>query len=149
MRDVNVSAAVVMVTAHGSEQLVADAFRLGADDYVVKGAALGETLPATLKRLAKVRRIGEALRTDRGDILRIERRAGAQAMVLALSHEAAGPLHALATRLEVLQLDAAHLPPAARLQLAAAHEDLVHLTEILERARAMVGTPPGGERPPR
>src|SRR4026208_802121 len=42
--------AVILVTGHGNESLVAAALRRGADDYLAKDTAVTELLPQTLER---------------------------------------------------------------------------------------------------
>jgi DNA-binding response OmpR family regulator len=53
--------AVVMVTAHGSEAFAAEALRAGADDYLVKDAALPTLLPEIVERIRRTRSLRAAL----------------------------------------------------------------------------------------
>ena len=43
---------VVLVTGHGSEEIAAEAFKLGIDDYVIKAERYLQQLPALLERVA-------------------------------------------------------------------------------------------------
>ncbi len=138
IRQAGLPAAVVLVTAHGSEHLVAEALRLGATDYVVKDERLATTLPEVLRRVVRVRRIEQALRSNRGDVIRIERTAAIREVVIALSHELNSPLQALATQLEMLRL-AADLPETARANVAAAQAELARITGVLLWAREFEG----------
>jgi DNA-binding response OmpR family regulator len=132
-------AAVVLVTAYGSEHLVAEALRLGATDYVVKDEKLAAALPEVLRRVVRVRRIEQALRANRGDVIRIERTAAIHEVVIALSHELNSPLQALATQLELLRLEAGSFPETARANVAAAQAELARITGVLLRARELEG----------
>lgn len=138
IRQAGLPAAVVLVTAHGSEHLVAEALRLGATDYVVKDEQLATTLPEVLRRVVRVRRIEQALRSNRGDVIRIERTAAIREVVIALSHELNSPLQALATQLEMLHL-AGGLPETVRANVAAAQAELARITGVLLRARDFEG----------
>ena len=138
IRQAGLPAAVVLVTAHGSEHLVAEALRLGATDYVVKDERLATTLPEVLRRVVRVRRIEQALRSNRGDVIRIERTAAIREVVIALSHELNSPLQALATQLEMLRL-AGDLPETARATVAAAQAEVARITGVLLRAREFEG----------
>jgi response regulator of citrate/malate metabolism len=138
IRQSGLAAAVVLVTAHGSEHLVAEALRLGATDYVVKDERLATTLPEVLRRVVRVRRIEQALRSNRGDVIRVERTAAIREVVIALSHELNSPLQALATQLEMLRL-AGDLPETARATVAAAQAEVARITGVLLRAREFEG----------
>lgn len=138
IRQAGLPAAVVLVTAHGSEHLVAEALRLGATDYVVKDERLATTLPEVLRRVVRVRRIEQALRSNRGDVIRLERTAAIREVVIALSHELNSPLQALATQLEMLHL-AGGLPETVRANVAAAQAELARITGVLLRARELEG----------
>jgi DNA-binding response OmpR family regulator len=132
-------AAVVLVTAHGSENLVAEALRLGATDYIIKDEKLAAALPEVLRRVVRVRRIEQAFRANRGDVIRIERTAAIREVVIALSHELNSPLQALATQLELLALDVGSLPETARANVAAAQAELARINSVLLRARELEG----------
>ncbi|HEX5962686.1 MAG TPA: response regulator, partial [Gemmatimonadales bacterium] len=67
--------AVVMVTGHGNESLVAVALRRGADDYLAKDAALTELLPQILERVRRGRELRKALAAAEQDLVRAERLA--------------------------------------------------------------------------
>ncbi|MFH1019280.1 MAG: PAS domain S-box protein, partial [Pseudomonadota bacterium] len=68
---------VVVVSGQGNEEVVADAMRLGVEDYLVKHGGYLFELPATLERAhrqAQLRREHEALRASEKQLRRLEER---------------------------------------------------------------------------
>ncbi len=136
LRDVKarmLSASVVIMTAHGSERIAAEALRLGAADYIIKDANFTSLLPEVVRRVLHVRRMEEALREAHEKVLRAERRAAIAEVAVAISHEVNNPLMALRTQLELLRLDAAALPAAARRNLDDAILQVDRIALVLRR----------------
>lgn len=126
--------AVVMVTAHGSESLAAAALRRGADDYLVKDAALTELLPQVLERVRRERALREALAAAQRDLVRAERLAAVGEMTVTLHHEINNPLMAASAEVELLlAADDGH-SPARREGLEATRQALGRIAEILRRS---------------
>jgi CheY-like chemotaxis protein len=94
--------AVVMVTAHGSEAFAAEALRAGADDYLVKDAALPTLLPEIVERIRRTRSLRAALSNAEHELLRAERRAAEGEAMVTLQHEINNPLMAASAELELL-----------------------------------------------
>ena len=94
--------AVVMVTAHGSEAFAAEALRAGADDYLVKDAALPTLLPEIVERIRRIRSLRAALSNAEHELLRAERRAAEGAALVTLQHAINNPLMAASAELELL-----------------------------------------------
>src|SRR5918997_2644045 len=86
--------AVILVTGHGNESLVASALRRGADDYLAKDAALTELLPQILERVRRGRELRKALAEAEQDLVRAERLAAVGEMTVTLNHEINNPLMA-------------------------------------------------------
>lgn len=126
-------ASVILVTAHGSEQLAADALRAGATDYVVKDATLPQVLAGVLSRVLHVREVERALRTAQEQVVRVERRAAIAEITVALSHEMNNPLQALRTELELLRLELAGLSAGARGRVDGALAQVDRLTDVVHR----------------
>lgn len=94
--------AVVLVTGHGNESLVATALRRGADDYLAKDAALTELLPQILERVRRARELRKALAEAEQDLVRAERLAAVGEMTVTLHHEINNPLMAAFADVELL-----------------------------------------------
>ena len=93
---------VIIVTGHGTEALAATALRRGADDYLVKDAALPHLLPEVLERVRRQRALRSALRTAQEELVRAERLAAIGEMTVTLHHEINNPLMAASAELDVL-----------------------------------------------
>ncbi len=127
------TAAVVMMTAHGSERVAAEALHLGANDYIIKDEAFGQLLPEVLARVVHMREIEAALANAQRSLIRAERRAAIGEIVVALSHEINNPLMALTAQLDLVGLDAGVLPAGGREALALARGQLARIAELLKR----------------
>ncbi|MEO8089105.1 MAG: response regulator [Gemmatimonadales bacterium] len=97
--------AVVLVTGHGNESLVASALRRGADDYLAKDSALAELLPQILERVRRGRELRKALAEAEQDLVRAERLAAVGEMTVTLHHEINNPLMAAFADVELLLND--------------------------------------------
>jgi DNA-binding response OmpR family regulator len=97
--------AVVLITGHGNESLVAAALRRGADDYLAKDAALSELLPQILERVRRGRELRKALAEAEQDLVRAERLAAVGEMTVTLHHEINNPLMAAFADIELLLND--------------------------------------------
>jgi DNA-binding response OmpR family regulator len=127
------TAAVVMMTAHGSERVASEALHLGANDYIIKDEAFGQMLPEVLARVVHMREIEAALAEAQQSLIRAERRAAIGEIVVALSHEINNPLMALTAQLDLVGLDAGALPAGGREALALARGQLARIAGLLKR----------------
>lgn len=127
--------AVIVVTAHGSEALAAEALRSGADDYLAKDAAFRELLPQILERVRRVRALRRALAGAERELLRAERRAAVGELVVTLHHEINNPLMAASAELELLLAEA----PEGRVRqgLRAVKGALDRIGDIIRRTGAL------------
>jgi len=129
-------AAVIINTAFGSEQVAAEALRLGADDYVIKDDAFVEMLPRVLSRILRIHEVEQALVEAQAQVVRAERRGAIGEITVAISHEMNNPLMALRTQLELLRLDGAELSPGMRTNLEVALQQVDRITAVLKRIAA-------------
>jgi len=127
--------AVIVVTAHGSEALAAEALRSGADDYLAKDAAFRELLPQILERVRRVRALRRALAGAERDLLKAERRAAVGELVVTLHHEINNPLMAASAEIELLLAEA----PDGRMRegLRAVKGALDRIGDIVRRIGAL------------
>jgi DNA-binding response OmpR family regulator len=126
-------ASVIVMTAHGSERVAAEALHLGANDYIIKDESFTALLPEVLARVERMRDIERQLAAAQQNLIRAERRAAIGEIVVALSHEINNPLMALSAQLDLVRLDERTLPPASRAALALAREQLVRIADLLKR----------------
>ncbi len=124
---------VILMTAHGSEQVASEALRAGADDYVVKDRGFQELLPQVLRRVAHLRRVERALTDAQGQVMAAERRAAIGQVAVAISHEMNNPLMALRTQLELLRMDVARLPDNVRKNVEDAIEQVDRIATVVKR----------------
>jgi DNA-binding response OmpR family regulator len=125
--------AVVVITAHGSETVAAQALRLGADDYLVKDAALVDLLPQVVERQRRTIALRRALAAAEQDLLDAERMAAVGEMTVTLHHSINNPLMAAGTEVELLLRDPA-LTPDQRESLANVRNSLKRIGEVVRRA---------------
>ncbi len=123
--------AVVLVTGHGNESLVASALRRGADDYLAKDSALTELLPQILERVRRGRELRKALAEAEQDLVRAERFAAVGEMTVTLHHEINNPLMAAFADVELLLNDVG--APAENLK-----QGLEDIRQALRRIRDIV-----------
>ena len=93
---------VIMVTGEGSEELAANAMRLGADDYLVKGPKLLEALPGLVERARRNRLLRVTKAEVERDLVRAERLAAIGEMTVTLHHELNNPLMGALAEVELL-----------------------------------------------
>ncbi len=96
---------VVVVTAHGGEQVAAEALRLGADDYLAKDAALVELLPEVVERVRRTRALRSALVDAERELLLAARREAIGEMTVTLHHEINNPLMTAFAEVSILLAD--------------------------------------------
>ena len=125
--------AVVLVTGHGNESLVASALRRGADDYLAKDAALMELLPQILERVRRGRELRKALAAAEQDLLRAERLAAVGEMTVTLHHEINNPLMAAFADVELLLADLGGPPETLRQGLEDIRQALRRIRDIVQR----------------
>jgi DNA-binding response OmpR family regulator len=125
--------AVVMVTGHGNESLVAAALRRGADDYLAKDAALTELLPQILERVRRGRELRKALAAAEQDLVRAERLAAVGEMTVTLHHEINNPLMAAFADVELLLTDLSAPPENLRQGLEDIRQALRRIRDIVQR----------------
>ncbi len=129
--------AVIVMTAHGSERVAAEALHLGAEDYIIKDETFADLLPQVLRRVIRVREVERALAAAQDSLIRAERRAAIGEIVVALSHEINNPLMALSAQLDLMRLDEERLPPAGRAALEVARSQVGRIAELLRRLREL------------
>lgn len=125
---------IILVTGHGGETLAASALRLGADDYLVKDAALVKLLPEVLERVRRMRALRDALAAAEQDLVRAERLAAIGELTVTLHHEINNPLMAASAEVELL-LEAKDLPPAHRESVGSIKNTLDRIRDVLQKAR--------------
>lgn len=133
------TASIIIMTAHGSERVAAEALHLGASDYIIKDEGFTQLLPEVLARVVRLREIERALHDAQQDLIRAERRAAIGEITVALSHEINSPLQALRTQLEIMRLDEREVPEGFRRALAAAMEQLERVAGLLRRVGELQG----------
>ena len=125
--------AVVLVTGHGNESLVAAALRRGADDYLAKDAALTDLLPQILERVRRGRELRKALAAAEQDLVRAERLAAVGEMTVTLHHEINNPLMAAFADVELLLADVNGPPETLRQGLEDIRQALRRIRDIVQR----------------
>jgi DNA-binding response OmpR family regulator len=125
--------AVVLVTGHGNESLVAAALRRGADDYLAKDAAFTELLPQILERVRRGRELRKALAAAEQDLVRAERLAAVGEMTVTLHHEINNPLMAAFADVELLLNDLGGPPETLRQGLEDIRQALRRIRDIVQR----------------
>jgi DNA-binding response OmpR family regulator len=125
--------AVVLVTGHGNESLVATALRRGADDYLAKDAALVELLPQILERVRRGRELRKALAAAEQDLVRAERLAAVGEMTVTLHHEINNPLMAAFADVELLLTDPGGPPEKLKQGLEDIRQALRRIRDIVQR----------------
>jgi DNA-binding response OmpR family regulator len=125
--------AVVLVTAHGNESLVATALRRGADDYLAKDAALTEMLPQIVERVRRTRELRKALSAAEQDLVRAERLAAIGEMTVTLHHEINNPLMAALAEVDLLLVDRAAMTDQHQQALTQIRGALHRIRDIVQR----------------
>lgn len=124
---------VILMTGAGSDQLVAAAMRLGAEDYLAKDGRLRELLPELVERARRNRLLRETRTAVERDLVRAERLAAIGEMTVTLHHEINNPLMAALAETDLL-LAATGLEARARDGLGSIKEALIRVREILKKA---------------
>jgi DNA-binding response OmpR family regulator/ribosomal protein S21 len=125
--------AVILVTGHGNESLVASALRRGADDYLAKDAAFTELLPQILERVRRGRELRKALAAAEQDLLRAERLAAVGEMTVTLHHEINNPLMAAFAGVDLLLSDPGASSDTVRECLEDIRQALRRIRDIVQR----------------
>lgn len=125
--------AVVLVTGHGNESLVASALRRGADDYLAKDSALTELLPQILERVRRGRELRKALTEAERDLVRAERLAAVGEMTVTLHHEINNPLMSAFADVELLLNDPGVPPETLKQGLEDIRQALRRIRDIVQR----------------
>ena len=132
--------AVVVVTAHGSETAAAQALRLGADDYLVKDAALPDLLPQVVERQRRNLALRSALAAAERDLVAAERLAAIGQITVTLHHALNNPLMAASTEIELLLRDAS-TSSDQREALESVQTSLVRIGDAVRRAAELQAAP--------
>jgi DNA-binding response OmpR family regulator/ribosomal protein S21 len=125
--------AVILVTGHGNESLVASALRRGADDYLAKDSALTELLPQILERVRRGRELRKALAEAEQDLVRAERLAAVGEMTVTLHHEINNPLMAAFADVELLLNETGASPETLKQGLEDIRQALRRIRDIVQR----------------
>jgi DNA-binding response OmpR family regulator len=123
---------VIMVTGEGSEELAANAMRLGAEDYLVKGPMLFESLPGLVERARRNRLLRSTRAEVERDLVRAERLAAIGEMTVTLHHNINNPLMSASADLEML-LAAPDMPLPQRQQTLRDIQTALHRIRDLVR----------------
>jgi DNA-binding response OmpR family regulator len=124
---------VVLVTAHGGEQVAAGALRLGAEDYLTKDGSLVELLPEVVERVRRTRALQVALAEAERELMLAARREAIVEMTVTLHHEINNPLMTAFAELSIL-LDDEHLSPHHRPGVEETKAALERVRDIMRRA---------------
>lgn len=132
--------AIVVITAHGSEDAAAQALRLGADDYLVKDAALRDHLPKVVERQRRNLALRDALAAAERDLVAAERLAAIGQVTVSLHHALNNPLMAASAEVELL-LRGGGLTPDQREGLENVRASLARIAEAVRGAAEMQAAP--------
>lgn len=132
--------AVVVVTAHGSEAAAVQALRLGADDYLIKDAALRDLLPQVVERQRRNLALRRALAAAERDLVAAERLAAVGQITVSLHHALNNPLMAASTEVELL-LRGGDLSNDQREALESVRASLTRIAEQVRHAAALQSAP--------
>lgn len=124
---------VIMVTGEGSEELAANALRMGAEDYLVKGPKLLEALPRVVERVRRNRLLRTTKAEVERDLVRAERLAAIGEMTVTLHHELNNPLMGALAEVELL-LAGAGLNEEQRGGLGVVRDQMLRMRNIIKRA---------------
>lgn len=132
---------VIVVTAHGDEQLAAQALRLGAEDYLVKDGSLASLLPEVVERVRRGRALTSALAAAERDLMRAERLAAVGEMTVTLHHEINNPLMAATAAVDFLQHGSDPLTEVQRRELHEVQQALERIRLIVQRVGGLTAAP--------
>ena len=132
--------AIVVITAHGSEAAAVQALRLGADDYLVKDAALRDLLPQVVERRRRDLALRGALAAAERDLVAAERLAAIGQVTVSLHHALNNPLMAASAEVELL-LRGPGLAPDQREALENVRASLARIAEAVRGAAEMQAAP--------
>lgn len=124
--------AVILVTGHGGEEVAAGALRLGAEDYLNKGASLPELLPEVVDRVRRRRALRATLAEAERELLIAARREAIGEMKIMLHHEINNPLMAAFAEVSLL-LDDARLGSVHRTGVKDIQGALERIHDIMRR----------------
>lgn len=132
--------AIVVITAHGSETAAVQALRLGADDYLVKDAAIRDLLPQVVERQRRNLALRGALAAAERDLVAAERLAAIGQVTVSLHHALNNPLMAASAEVELL-LRGGGLSPDQREALGNVRASLARIAEAVRGAAEMQAAP--------
>lgn len=124
---------VIMVTGEGSEELAANAMRLGAEDYLVKGPQLFEALPRLVERVRRNRLLRTTKAEVERDLVRAERLAAIGEMTVTLHHELNNPLMGALAEIE-LQLARPEPDAEMKTAMGVVRAALLRMRDIVKQA---------------
>lgn len=124
---------VIMVTGEGTEELAATSLRLGADDYIAKGARLAEMLPPIVERARRNRMLHATRAEVEQELIRAERLVAVGEMTVTLHHELNNPLMAALAEIDLLLTEEAVTPPVAE-AIDRVRDALLRMRDIVKRA---------------
>lgn len=124
---------VIMVTGEGNEELAATALRMGAEDYLVKGPELLESLPGILERTRRNRLLRSTKAEVERDLVRAERLAAIGEMTVTLHHELNNPLMAATAEVDLLLAETSGDVEAQR-SLQSVRTALTRMRDIIKQA---------------
>ena len=125
--------AVIMITGEGTEELAASSLRLGADDYLAKGARLAEMLPPVVERARRNRMLRATRSEVEQELIRAERLVAVGEMTVTLHHELNNPLMAALAEIDLLLAEEAVTAPVAH-AIDRVRDALLRMRDIVKRA---------------
>lgn len=133
LRERSARPAVVIVTAHGAEAVVAEALRLGADDYMTKKPSFPALLPSVVEHVRRTVALRDELERAEREVVEAERRSAVGEMTVALHHEINNPLMAALTETALL-LEEPGLSPVVVRGLGVIKVALERIRSAVQRA---------------
>ncbi len=133
---------IVVLTDSNDEQLRIAVVDLGADDFVIKDGATGDSLVRSLCRVIERSQIARALRARDAEAAQVSRVLTLGAMAAALSHELKQPITAIATYAEatIKRLDVSGARTERLIDnLRAIAQQAAHVDQILGGIRGYIG----------
>ena len=100
--------AVILITGYGSENVVVEALRAGAFDYLTKPFEIAE-LRSAVRHAAEQQRLRRELRQSQAALLQAERLAALTRLVAGIAHEVNTPLGALQSSTDLIGRMAARI----------------------------------------
>lgn len=126
IRDAGISIPVIVMTVHGSERLVAEVFRLGIRDYLMKPFTLEEVSQAINRALTQVRLIQEKEKLEK-ELLEVN---ATRQTVITLAHYINNSLMVVKSGLELIREEIERSPLDRQVLAQLIEDSRVHADRI-------------------